>query len=316
MPRAEHTEPPAFDILGFGAVAVDDLIYVDEYPPAERKVRVRHRRRQCGGLTGTALVAAARLGSNCAYVGMLGNDELSQIVADGFAREGIDLAHCARSDDARPAHSTIIVDESRQTRTIFASLDGPIGAHPSEPDESLIRTAGVLLIDHHGLKGTLRAVKIGRAAGVPVVSDIERIPEPSFEALLDLVGHLIISERFAKELTGAENPAVAARSLWRNDREAVVVTCGDRGCWYLDASTDCDAHHCPAFSIDVVDTTGCGDVFHGAYAAALAEGQELPDRVVLASATAALKATKRGGQAGIPTRQSVEQFLTERGETR
>ncbi len=313
MPKPEITEPPEFDILGFGAVAVDDLIYVDQYPPAERKVRVRHRLRQCGGLTGTALVAAARLGSNCAYVGMLGNDELSLTVADNFAEEGIDLSHCVRRDDARAAHSTIIVDESRGTRTIFASLDGPIGAHPNEPDESLIRAAGVLLIDHHGLKGTLRAVRIGREAGVPVVSDIERLPEPAWEPLLDLVGHLILSERFAKELTGAENPALAAKHLWREDREAVVVTCGDRGCWYLDASTDQDAHHCPAFSIDVVDTTGCGDVFHGAYAAALAEGQDLPDRVVLASATAALKATKRGGQAGIPTRRVVEEFLAERG---
>ena len=87
---------PRFDILGFGAVAVDDLIYVDVYPPAESKVRVHHRLRQCGGLTGTALVAAARLGASCAYVGLLGNDELSEYVLECFAREGIDASHCVR----------------------------------------------------------------------------------------------------------------------------------------------------------------------------------------------------------------------------
>ncbi len=119
---------PIFDILGFGAVAVDDLLYVDDYPPAESKVRVRHRLRQCGGLTGTALVAAARLGASCAYVGLLGNDELSKYVVDCFAREGIDTTHCVRRAKARPAHSTIIVDEHHKTRTIFASLAGDIGA--------------------------------------------------------------------------------------------------------------------------------------------------------------------------------------------
>lgn len=304
---------PSFDVLGVGVVAVDDLLYVDEYPPAESKVRVRQRRRQCGGLTGTALVAAARLGSRCAYAGMLGDDELSRFAVDSLAREGIDLTHRVRRDDTRPCHSTIIVDRRRKTRTIFASIDEPIGADPLRPAAELIRAAKVLLVDHHSLEGTIRAARIARQAAVGVVADLERDPGPPFGELLALVDHLIISKRFARELSGADDPARAAERLFTPDRRAVVVTCGAAGCWYLGADRGEGPRHVPAFPVEVVDTTGCGDVFHGAYASALARGNGLKQRVVLASAAAALKATQPGGQAGCPTLGAVNDFLKEHG---
>ena len=129
----EKVSPPCFDVLGFGAVAVDELLYVDAYPAPESKVRVRHRERQCGGLTGTALVAAARLGAGCAYTGVLGDDELSRYAIACLEHEGIDLSLRVRRPDARPAHSTIIVDQTQKTRTVLASLQGAIGADPSLP---------------------------------------------------------------------------------------------------------------------------------------------------------------------------------------
>ena len=313
--RSDSTRP-AFDVLGFGAVAVDDLLYVDEYPAAERKVRVRHRQRQCGGLTGTALVAAARLGAKAGYVGVLGEDELSAVIAECFRREGIDLTHSVHRPDALPAHSTIIVDQTRNTRTIFASLDGAIGADPELPPAAVIRSAGVLLVDHHGLDGTLRAVRIARSSGIPVVADFERNPGAPFEELLRLVDHLIVSEGFARELTGEGDPAAAAVKLWNADRQAVVITSGASGCWYVSGADNpggVHPRHFPAFSIEVIDTTGCGDVFHGAYAAGLAENLAIRQCVELASATAALKATKRGGQAGIPDRETVAEFLKQHG---
>ncbi len=305
--------PPRFDVLGFGAVAVDDLLYVDEYPPAESKVHVRLRLRQCGGLTGTALVAAARLGCRCAYVGALGDDELSQFAVDGLTREGIELAHHVRRPDARPAHSTIIVDRQRKTRTIFASVDGLIGADPSQPDAELIRSARVVLVDHHGMEGTIRAARIAREAGVGVVADLERDPGPPFGELLALVDHLIISAEFAQQLTGEADPARATEKLFTPATQAVVVTCGAAGCWYFDAICADGPRHgpafCPAFEVEVIDTTGCGDVFHGAYAAALAFKEELPRRVAIASAAAALKATRHGGQAGCPSMKEVDDLL-------
>jgi sugar/nucleoside kinase (ribokinase family) len=305
------TAPRRIDVLGFGAVAVDDLLYVDEYPPPEGKVRVRHRERQCGGLTGTALVAAARLGARCAYAGVLGDDELSRLVIRTLECEGVDLSFRVRRPDARPAHSTIIVDQSRKTRTVFASLDGAIGADPALPEPEVIRSASVLLVDHHGLEGTLRAVRIARESGVQAVADFERDPGPPFAHLFDEVDHLIVSERFARQWTGdREVPAAAlAEQLWTPHGKAVVVTCGASGCWYVSEATGRRPRFFPAFSVEVVDTTGCGDVFHGAYAAALAAGDDLPGCVALASAAAALKATRRGGQAGIPSRRQVEALL-------
>jgi sulfofructose kinase len=299
---------PRFDILGFGAVAVDDLLYVDEYPPAESKVRVRRSLRQCGGLIGTALVAAARLGASCAYVGLLGNDELSQYVKDRFAREGVDATHCVLSDKARPAHSTIIVDERRKTRTIFASIAGQLGADDELPPAELISSARVILVDHHGLAGTIRAAHIARQNGVAVVADFERITGDNFRCLLDLVDHLVISRRFAAELTGRSDPGLSTAALWSAKRRAVVVTCGAAGCWFLAHGLEKPLHH-PAYNVEVIDTTGCGDVFHGAYSAALAWGKSPADCVRIASAAAAIKATQRGGQAGCPTLQEVQDFL-------
>lgn len=304
---------PRFDVLGLGYTAVDDLLYVENYPPADTKTRVRRRDRQAGGLTATALVAAARLGARCQYAGVLGADELSAFVAQRFEAEGIGLDYLCRQDAARPVHSVIVVDQRRQTRNIFYDLEGVCGVPADWPADDVIRAARVLFVDHLGLAGTVRAARVALAADVPVVADFESLPEaPEFVELLRLANHPVASREFAQKWTGHADPAAAARALWTPERQAVVVTCGAEGCWYLDARQPDRPVHQPAFRVEVVDTTGCGDVFHGAYAAGLAQGLDLPARVRLAAATAALKATCRGGQAGIPQRAAVEAFLRER----
>jgi sugar/nucleoside kinase (ribokinase family) len=297
------------DVLGLGCVAVDDLLYVAVYPPADAKEQVQRRERQCGGLTATALVAAARLGARCAYAGVLGFDADSQFVVDCFQREQIDVTHLVRRPDARPIRSTIIVDESRQTRNIFFDLSGSVGATPDRPSAEVIRASRILFVDHYGLEGMIRATRIARAAGIPVVADLERDEWSGFAELLGLVDHLIVSRRFAAQLTGADHPAAAAEQLWHAERQAVVVTCGGDGCWFRGASADIAPRHQPAFPVSTVDTTGCGDVFHGAYASALARDLDLSARIRFATAAAALKATRRGGQAGIPSRLETEAFL-------
>ena len=297
----------SFDIVGLGCAAVDDLLYVPSYPPADAKVQIRRRERQGGGLTATALVAAARLGSRCAYAGVLGEDELSQFLHQRFQREGVDVSLIRHRPDARPIHSIIVVDESTQTRNIFYDLEGVYGAEPGWPDEATIRSAGALFVDHFGVEGMTWAVRIAREAGVPVVADFERGEMPGFLDLLALVDHLIVSRDFTATLTGESDLATGAAKLWRDDRKAVVVTAGEEGCWYV--LTGQPPRHQPAFAVQTVDTTGCGDVFHGAYASALVRGLAIPEAVRFASATAAIKATRRGGQDGAPTRAEVEGLL-------
>lgn len=314
MPEPPSDSAAAYDVLGLGCVAVDDLLYVEAYPPADAKVRIRRRERQCGGQSGTALVAAARLGARCSYAGILGHDEDSAFVLDAFRREGIDVAHLVRRDIARPIHSTIIVDETHHTRTIFFDLTGSVGAPTDSPPAEVIRAARVLYVDHYGIEGMTRAAAIARAAGVAVVADLEWDEWPGFTELLALVDHLIISQAFAARRTGETDPAGAVRKLWADDRQAVVVTCGAAGCWYVGGGNSTAPRHQPAFRVPVADSTGCGDVFHGAYASALARGLNLSERVRFASAAAALKAMQFGGQRGIPTRAAVEAFLvTSRG---
>jgi sulfofructose kinase len=299
----------SFDVLGLGAVAVDELIYVDSYPPPDEKAHVVRTERQCGGLTATALVAAARFGAKCAYAGVLGDDDLSQFAIERMREEGIDLANLLIRPATRPVHSYIIIDQERATRNIFADARGAVGADDAWPEPEVIRASRVLFVDHFGLAGMRRAAQIARENGIPVAADLERECGPEFRELFALVDHVVISWGFARELTGAASPAEAVERLYSRERDTVAVTAGEKGCWYKAMGLDAEVHHQPAFAVNVVDTTGCGDVFHGIYAAALAEGLPPRRRILLASAAAALKATQPGGQTGIPTRKALEDFF-------
>jgi sugar/nucleoside kinase (ribokinase family) len=296
-----------WDILGLGVTTVDDLLYVSSFPVPDTKMQVLRRERQGGGLTATALVAAARLGARCGYAGVMGYDEISAFVEQDLAHEGIDTSLIVRRDDARPIHAIIIVDQTAHTRTILFSADGRAGAADDLPHEDVIRASRLLFVDDYGAIGNVRAARIAREAGIPIVADFERPEWPGFAEVTPLVDHLILSARVAMKATGAPNPPQAARELWRPDRAVVVVTCGAEGCWYMDAGLT--PRHQDSFSVDVVDTTGCGDVFHGAYAWTLVQGLPLPERIRIASATAALKATQPGGRRGIPNWERVGQFL-------
>jgi sugar/nucleoside kinase (ribokinase family) len=300
-----------FDALGIGAVAIDDVLVVASYPAAETKARVLARERHHGGLCGTALAAAARLGSRCAYAGVLGLDSLSDAVVENFVHLGIDVSALRRRAGVGPILSTIIIGRDDGTRTVLSDRNGFTGPDPDWPPADLIRTARVLLVDHIGGRGIVRAAEIARAAGRAVVADLERTLDDSddFRRLFDLTDHLIVGRLFAAQLTGLSDPAAAARALWHAGCSAVVVTAGAAGCWAVSGPASCFLHHQPAFSVPVVDTTGCGDVFHGAYASALARGGSLPDRLCEASAAAALKARRGGGQGGIPDRAAIGEFL-------
>jgi sulfofructose kinase len=306
-------KPPGIEVLGLGAVAVDDLYYLDGFPRPDEKVLVVSNERQAGGLTGTALVAAARLGCRAAYAGTLGEDELSRYILDGLRAEGVSTEWVVHRRGSRPYRSVVIVDRKTKSRTLLSCTDGVLGADPHLPEESLILASKVLFVDHTGAVGMLRAARIARRGGIPVVGDFERRYPAPFDELLALTDHLVLPVQFACQLTGARDGRTAAEALWDRSRAAVVVTEGAEGSWYVSAELPGGARHQEAFRVEAVDTTGCGDVFHGAYAAGLAQGLGLAERVRLASAAAAIKATHPGGQKGIPTRAEVEAFLRSAG---
>jgi sugar/nucleoside kinase (ribokinase family) len=295
-----------------GCAAADELIYVESFPKPDGKTPVLRNERHCGGLTATALAAASRLGARCAFGGLLGDGPLSQFVEGTLLGEGVDMTPTARSPDAEPIYATVIVDVTHHTRAILAQYRGRTGADDDLPDAGVIRSTATLFIDHHGSAGNIRAATIAREAGIPVVADFERADVPRFEEMLSLVDHLIVSEAFALSLAQARTVPDAIASLFERTRGTVVVTCGAEGGWGFEPGLS-EPFRYPAFHVEAADTTGCGDVFHGAYAAELARGSDLRRRIRVAAASAALKATKPGGQAGIPNRAAVETFLKERG---
>jgi len=296
-----------FDVLGLGATAVDELLFVESYPPPDGKAKVLRHERHCGGLAATALVAASRLGGRCAYAGVLGHDELSNFVLARLGQEGIEVSCAPRVRVAPPIHSHIVVDERRGTRNIFYDMQHSVGA-PLRPPASLLQASRVLLVDNFGVRGMIRAATLAKRIGIPVVADFESDSDPDFNDLLAKAGHLIVPLDFASKLTGQVSPRNAVCKLGGSSREVTVVTEGKKGCWYLARGMK-EPRHQPAFKVPVVDTTGCGDVFHGAYAFGLARGLPIEERIRLASAAAALKASRPGGQAGIPSLPMVRRFM-------
>jgi len=296
-----------WDVLGLGIAAVDDLLYVDEYPQPDTKVAVRARQRQGGGLTATALVAAARLGARAAYWGVLGKDDLSAYTVRELEREGVDCSPVLRRADAGPCHSIVVVDRATGSRTILYDYERVRMCSPEEVDPGIVRRCRVLFVDYTSGLGGLRAAQMAREMDVPVVADVERLDVDGAAEIAAEAAHLIVSVDLARQLTDQDHPEDMIRALLHPKRACCAVTAGDRGCWY--AVPGSAVRHVPAYDVAVVDTTGCGDVFHGAYAACIARGEGIDRAIHVATATAAIKATHPGGRAGIPDRATVEQFM-------
>ena len=298
-----------WDVLGFGAVAVDDLVYLDRYPHADEKMPMRGKARDGGGLAGTALVTAAKLGATAAWAGVLGYDELSLWTLDAFTHAHVDSSPVVRFGAARPIHSIILVERTGGTRTILYSLEGVQQLTPDEVTPEMIAEARVVFLDHTIGDLSSRILALAQDAGVPTVADLERL-DPGVADSVREVDHLIVGRAFAAEATGEREPQAALRALaaLRRDQPLTAVTADGQGYWWIEQGSS-QIQHRPALIVDVVDTTGCGDVFHGAYAAELARGSSFEHALAIANVTAGLKATQPGGRQGIPAREEVEARL-------
>jgi sulfofructose kinase len=298
---------PRWDVLGFGAVAVDDLVYVEKYPAPDSKLPVRALRREGGGLAGTALVAASRLGARAAFCGVLGEDELSRFTIRELEREGVDCAPVLKCPEARPYYSVVIVDQSTAQRSILYSNAGVMEVPAGNIVPELIANCRGLFVDFTVISAGLRAAELAHRHSIPVIGDIEPSSDPRLPDLVRQVDHLILGVDMAHRLTGESDPVAAVRALSGAERACCVVTAGNRGCWYSQRGGQ--VQHVPALEVEVVDTTGCGDVFHGAYAASLTQGESVDQAVRVATVAAGLKATQPGGRSGIPDRATIDQYL-------
>nr|WP_240189305.1 PfkB family carbohydrate kinase [Nakamurella flavida] len=288
------------DVIGGGAASVDRILLVDA-PLGDSKGRVLLEQERYGGNVATAMVAAARGGATTAFVGHLPARDVEPGLWQCLRHNGVRL-DLARTAPGQPGiRATILVDPDGR-RFIAVDDDAPIGL-PDDLDLELVRHAKVLLLDGYAVPAGVRAARAAREAGRGVVLDLEKVHHPETELLVDLSDHLVLPESFAVQWTGTNSPARAIAALWRADRCAVVITCGDRGAYFVSADDGTALgtgvldriQHQSVPPVQVKDTTGCGDVFHGAYAAALARGLPIAQCVAGATAAAAECATRVGG---------------------
>jgi len=302
-----HETMKTRDVLGFGCATMDELFFIEEWPVADKKIPISRRETQGGGLGATALIAAARMGARCSYAGMLGRDETSKQITQLLRAEGIDVDLIAYHEEAGAIRAWVFVDTASQTRNVFMQRPARIGTPQGSPSEAEIAASKCVFLDHYGGQGNVRICELARKHAVPVVADFERDNVPHFFDFFPLVSHLILSRGFASRLSNETQPEFIARALWNANRQTVVITCGEEGSFATQDGRTV-LHH-PAFATEVVDTTGCGDCFHGVYCATLAWDWPLAKRLEWASAAASLKARVSGAQRGLPTRGEVEKFL-------
>ena len=299
-----------YDVVGAGIAAVDDLIYVAEYPQVDLKIPVHGSARHGGGPACTAIAAVGSLGGRAAYTARFGENELSKYIASALERHGVDISHIVDDAEGGPYHSIILVDGAGH-RNVFYDPALYRVVRADDLPESLIQSARLVLLDHITEPSLATVAEKAHRLGVAVLADIEGRTETAQE-LAALTDYLIVPRAWGEWASGAENPRDACAKLAGAGRLATVVTDGAGGC-YFSSKADLEVRHFPAFEVDAFDTTGCGDTFHGAFALAVARNLAAADAVRFASGAAALKAMadggKRRGWDALPTLGEVIAFL-------
>lgn len=300
----------SFDVVGIGACAVDYLGIVSELPSPDTKKRMKQFIRQGGGPASTALVALSRLGASVSYIGKFGDDELSRFTLDEFDKEGVDTSHIIREEGAGPTFAFVIVDEKSAERTVLWTDEQVSQVKQDEFKKEVIASSGFVLLDEYRFESALAAGRIAKEAGVQVVLDAERPELPDMDKLVQITDILIVPEEFALGFGEGKDIESSAEILLGLGPRVVAVTLGAKGSFCKTAD---ESFYQPAFQVEAVDTTGCGDVFHGGFTYGLLQNWPLKVTAEFASAVSALKCRALGGRAATPTLDEMKAFLLERG---
>ncbi len=260
-------------------------------------------------MVATALVTLSRLGVSTAFLGKIGNDMASRVIKEEFDLHGVNAEHMIMEPGASSPVSMILVDESTGQRTIMAG-GSTATLSPTDIPAHLVKSARYLHLDTTCRQAALAAARIARESGVTVVLDADSLSRPdNIEELMRLTDVLIASRVFYEGLTGVADPNAAAKILSGYGSSVTVVTLGEEGSLTLASGR---SFHTPAFPVDVVDTTGAGDVYHGAFIFGLLREWKLEKTAEFASAVAAMSCTGLGGRQGIPTLDEAISFLQDR----
>ena len=297
------------DIICLGKSTLDFIWPIESLPGKGGKYIAGNFIQLGGGMAATAAVAVARLGRRVAFYGRAGNDPAGHAMLDELAGYGVDVSQFRLFPNARSSVSGILVDkEGERAIANFRGADIPDETDWLDLDD--VAKASAILVDVRWKEGAIAICTQARSHGIPTILDGETAELAIYDALLPLIDHAIFSLPGLRSYGGGAitNHLLILQKAREQGCKVAAVTMGAQGCLWID---DNGIQHQAAFGVNVVDTTGAGDVFHGAYAVALAEGKNTAEAMRFASGVAALKCTHYGGRAGIPDREEVDRFLAE-----
>jgi sugar/nucleoside kinase (ribokinase family) len=292
-------------IVFAGAATVDMIFAVDALPTGPGKVLPKALLQAAHGMATSAAVAAARLGARTSLVTRIGSDVMGDHFIAEIAAEGVDCRQVRRFEGVPTPLSAVIVDDNGE-RLILPYYDKGLETDPSWIPDILIQTADAVQVDIRWVEGAEKVLSLARRAGKIAVLDADVGPPEVITKLAGIASHSVFSAPAAMMVSGAPSVASALRELSGLFRGFVAVTDGAEGCMWLKEGV---LHHSRPPVVKAVDTLAAGDVFHGAFTLALAEGCDLASAIRFANAAAAIKCQTFGGRLGSPTRQQVLTLL-------
>jgi sulfofructose kinase len=297
---------PEFDVVGVGLNATDTLLLVPHFPAYAGKAPFQEEILSPGGQVASALVACARLGLKTKYIGTIGDDYRGQAQIRSLEGGGVNLDHVQIRRNCPNQSAYIIIDRSTGERTVLWNRPDCLRIDPGEILPEQIACARLLHIDGHDTPAVERAARIARENAIPVTVDVDTI-YPGFDKVLPHVDYLIASAEFPAQWTGERDPFRALATIRREfGMRVAAMTLGAHGALALEAGRFV---YSPAFVVNCVDTTGAGDVFHGAFCYAVLQGMPMRDALDFSNAMAALNCTAVGARGGIAGVEEVRRLM-------
>ena len=285
-----------FDVVGVGLNATDTLILLPRFPPYGGKVPFYREILSPGGQVASAMVTCAKLGLRAKYIGTLGDDERGAIQLESLRSSGVNFDDVEVRANCPNQSAYILVDRTTGERTVLWHRDDCLRIDPASLTPEKIACARLLHIDGHDTPAVAHAAEIARRHQIPVTVDVDTI-YPGFERVLPNVDYLIASSEFPSRWTGESDPFRALSMIQDEYRMRVAaMTLGAHGAL---ARADGRFVYSPGFVVDCVDTTGAGDVFHGAFCYSVIESMPMRDALEFSNAMAALNCTALGARGRI-----------------
>ena len=292
------------DVTGIGIPCIDFLAHIERLPAPNQSTRLLEYSWQGGGKVPTAMIALARLGAEVGFIGVIGDCTWGRFCLDDFHRHGVDTSHIIVDKGKTTSFSLVLSDKTTEGRNIIYHPGSARQLLEADLPKAYI-CSGQYLHLSDASPASLQAATWAQEEGVRVVFDADSYSK-SIENMLPLIDIFIASEFYYRAVAVGNDHETTCLSYLRQGCEVVVFTLGANGCIGADAK---GFFRVPGLGVDVQDTTGAGDVFHGAFIYGLLQGWDTRQVAQFANAVAAIKCTRIGGRAGIPDLKTVVHFL-------